>query len=119
MGVGHQCSSGGPDPRSRLRTWLHGERISMCYPDDVDRGTGSPSFRAGRGRTVTDVGAGSEVREFLTTRRARVTPEQAGLRPYGGRRRVKGLRREEVAMLAAISVEYYTQLEREIVRGVS
>src|SRR4051794_9702578 len=63
--------------------------------------------------------AGNEIREFLTTRRARITPEQAGLRTYGTRRRVSGLRREEVAMLAGISVEYYTQLERGTVSGVS
>jgi transcriptional regulator with XRE-family HTH domain len=68
---------------------------------------------------VTSVGAGNEIREFLTTRRARVTPEQVGVRAYGTRRRVSGLRREEVAMLAGISVEYYTQLERGSVRGVS
>src|SRR5213075_2016679 len=56
----------------------------------------------------------------LTSRRARVTPERAALPTYGGRRRrVSGLRREEVAMLAGISVEYYTQLERGNVRGVS
>jgi transcriptional regulator with XRE-family HTH domain len=65
------------------------------------------------------VASGNEIREFLTTRRARITPEQAGLRAYGGRRRVSGLRREEVALLAGISVEYYTQLERGSVRGVS
>src|SRR5437016_7932247 len=63
--------------------------------------------------------SGSEIGEFLTTRRARITPEQAGLSAYGRRRRVSGLRREEVAMLAGISVEYYTQLERGTVRGVS
>src|SRR3954452_15707122 len=62
---------------------------------------------------------GNEIREFLTTRRARITPAQAGLRAYGTRRRVSGLRREEVAMLAGISVEYYTQLERGRVSGVS
>src|SRR5256885_5405465 len=62
---------------------------------------------------------GTEIREFLPTRRARITPAQAGLRAYGHRRRVSGLRREEVAMLAGISVEYYTQLERGTVRGVS
>ena len=61
----------------------------------------------------------NEIREFLTTRRARITPQQAGLTAYGSRRRVTGLRREEVAMLAGISVEYYTQLERGQVRGVS
>jgi transcriptional regulator with XRE-family HTH domain len=60
-----------------------------------------------------------EVREFLTTRRAKVTPEQAGLPHYGGRRRVAGLRRDEVALLAGISIEYYTRLERGNIRGVS
>jgi transcriptional regulator with XRE-family HTH domain len=68
---------------------------------------------------VEIVASGNEIREFLTTRRARITPGQAGLRTYGGRRRVAGLRREEVALLAGISVEYYIQLERGNVRGVS
>jgi transcriptional regulator with XRE-family HTH domain len=62
----------------------------------------------------------SQIREFLTTRRARITPEQAGLPVYGGgRRRVKGLRREEAALLAGISIEYYTRLERGTATGVS
>ncbi len=61
----------------------------------------------------------NEISEFLTSRRARITPDVAGLRVYAGRRRVNGLRREEVAMLAGISVEYYTQLERGKVKGVS
>ena len=62
----------------------------------------------------------TEIREFLRTRRARVSPEQAGLPVYGGdRRRVPGLRREEVALLAAISSEYYTRLERGNATGVS
>ncbi|MFI0451413.1 helix-turn-helix transcriptional regulator [Actinomadura sp. 6N118] len=62
----------------------------------------------------------AEIREFLGTRRARVTPEQAGLPVYGGdRRRVTGLRREEVALLAGISSEYYTRLERGDATGVS
>ncbi len=62
----------------------------------------------------------AEIREFLGTRRARVTPEQAGLPSYGGdRRRVSGLRREEVALLAGISSEYYTRLERGNATGVS
>jgi len=61
-----------------------------------------------------------QIREFLSTRRARITPEQAGLPVYGGdRRRVSGLRREEVALLAAISSEYYTRLERGNATGVS
>ena len=61
----------------------------------------------------------NDTREFLTSRRARITPEQAGLPAYGGNRRVSGLRREEVALLAGISVEYYTRLERGNVRGAS
>ena len=56
--------------------------------------------------------ARAAVRDFLVTRRARLTPAQAGLPTYGGNRRVKGLRREEVALLAGISAEYYVRLER-------
>ena len=59
-----------------------------------------------------------EIREFLTSRRARITPEQAGLTSYGSRR-VPGLRREEVAVLAGVSVPYYTRLERGDMSGVS
>src|SRR3954466_4437294 len=59
-----------------------------------------------------------EVRDFLTTRRAKVRPEQVGL-PAGGNRRVPGLRRTEVAMLAGVSVEYYARLERGNLSGVS
>ncbi len=61
----------------------------------------------------------NELREFLTTRRARITPQQAGVQTYGGRRRVEGLRREEVARLAGVSVEYYTRLERGNAAGAS
>jgi transcriptional regulator with XRE-family HTH domain len=61
-----------------------------------------------------------EVREFLKSRRAKVTPEQVGLRVIDGDlRRVPGLRREEVAELAGVSVDYYTQLERGDVDGAS
>ncbi|TQJ36894.1 helix-turn-helix transcriptional regulator [Streptomyces sp. NBC_00080] len=60
----------------------------------------------------------AEVREFLTSRRAKITPEQAGL-PSGSRRRVPGLRRSEVAALADVSVEYYAKLERGNLAGVS
>lgn len=60
-----------------------------------------------------------EVREFLASRRARITPELAGLTLFGGRRRVPGLRREEVAMLAGVSVDYYTKLERGNLSGTS
>jgi transcriptional regulator with XRE-family HTH domain len=54
----------------------------------------------------------SEIREFLGSRRARITPVEAGLPAFGSNRRVPGLRREEVAMLAGVSVDYYTRLER-------
>ena len=61
-----------------------------------------------------------QIREFLSTRRARISPEQAGLPVYGGdRRRVSGLRRDEVAVLAGISSEYYIRLERGNATGVS
>jgi transcriptional regulator with XRE-family HTH domain len=60
-----------------------------------------------------------DVREFLATRRARITPEQAGLPNFGGTRRVAGLRRAEVAMLAGVSPDYYTRLERGNLSGVS
>lgn len=59
-----------------------------------------------------------EVRDFLTTRREKVTPADVGL-PAGVNRRVKGLRRSEVATLAGVSVEYYTKLERGAISGAS
>lgn len=62
----------------------------------------------------------SEIREFLASRRAKVTPEQAGIGGlHSGHRRVPGLRREEVALLAGVSVEYYARLERGHLGGVS
>src|SRR3954453_673212 len=60
-----------------------------------------------------------EIRQFLTTRRAKLSPERAGVPRYGRKRRVPGLRREEVALRAGISVEWYTRLERGVARGVS
>ncbi|WP_449372695.1 helix-turn-helix transcriptional regulator [Arthrobacter psychrolactophilus] len=60
-----------------------------------------------------------DVQKFLTSRRARITPEEAGLPVYGGNRRVTGLRREEVAMLAGMSVDYYVRLERGNLSGAS
>jgi hypothetical protein len=64
------------------------------------------------------VDAANDIAEFLTSRRSRVTPEQVGL-PTWGPRRVTGLRREEVASLAGVSVEYYKRLERGNASGVS
>lgn len=61
----------------------------------------------------------AEIRDFLATRRARLRPEQAGVPIITGRRRVPGLRREEVALLAGVSTDYYTRLEKGHVGGVS
>ena len=61
----------------------------------------------------------TEIREFLTSRRARITPERAGLPWYSDNRRVPGLRREEVALIAGVSVQYYTRMERGDLSGVS
>jgi transcriptional regulator with XRE-family HTH domain len=60
-----------------------------------------------------------DVRQFLASRRARLTPDQAGLTSLGGTRRVPGLRRAEVALLAGITCDYYTRLERGDLSGVS
>jgi transcriptional regulator with XRE-family HTH domain len=60
-----------------------------------------------------------DAREFLTTRRAKVTPERAGLPTFGDQRRVPGLRRAEVALLAGVSADYYVRLERGNLAGVS
>jgi transcriptional regulator with XRE-family HTH domain len=61
----------------------------------------------------------AEVREFLTTRRAKLTPQQAGLPSYGGRRRVPGLRREEAAQLSGLSTDWYTKIEKGGIAGAS
>lgn len=60
-----------------------------------------------------------EIREFLTSRRARVRPQDSGLPALDDRRRVPGLKREEVALLAGVSVDYYARLERGQLGGVS
>ena len=60
----------------------------------------------------------AEVREFLTSRRAKLSPKDAGL-PQLGQRRVPGLRRSEVAALAGVSIEYYAKLERGAIGGAS
>jgi hypothetical protein len=61
----------------------------------------------------------TELAEFLRSRRARLSPADAGVVPYGGRRRVHGLRREEVAQLAGVSVDYYVRLEQGRTENVS
>ncbi|MER6901674.1 helix-turn-helix transcriptional regulator, partial [Amycolatopsis sp. NPDC000740] len=60
----------------------------------------------------------ADIRDFLASRRAKITPEQVGL-PTSARRRVPGLRREEVAVLAGVSTEWYTRLEKGHIGGVS
>jgi transcriptional regulator with XRE-family HTH domain len=77
------------------------------------------SHRGEHGRSLVVVDNRNELRQFLASRRARITPEQAGLPIYGGNRRVAGFRREEVALLAGVSVDYYTRLERGNLGGVS
>src|SRR6476646_11704522 len=91
--------------------------------------TGSDPHPGSGARTVDDVNAPepsprdalrAEIREFLSSRRAKITPEQAGLPTYGGdRRRVPGLRREETALLVGVSPQYYIRLERGNATGVS
>ncbi|MFP5021925.1 helix-turn-helix domain-containing protein [Pseudonocardia phyllosphaerae] len=70
------------------------------------------------GGTDATIDPARAIKDFLTTRRAKITPQRVGL-PSAGRRRVPGLRREEVALLAGVSAEYYVQIERGQVGGVS
>jgi transcriptional regulator with XRE-family HTH domain len=70
-------------------------------------------------RSVEAVDRKEDIREFLISRRAKISPDQAGIPNYGELRRVPGLRREEVAQLAGVSTDYYTRLERGSLRGVS
>jgi len=91
-------------------------RAGVGVPDErcTDRASQPPE----NARTVVDVENRAEVREFLISRRAKITPQQAGL-PEIGNRRVPGLRRGEVAALAGVSIEYYAKLERGALAGVS
>ena len=75
-------------------------------------GNDRPSHGGGGTDSVVVMDNRNEVRDFLISRRAKITPDQAGLPAYGGNRRVPGLRREEVALLAGVSIDYYTRLER-------
>lgn len=61
----------------------------------------------------------SELGEFLSTCRARVSPDQVGLEQEPTRRRVPGLRRDELARPAGVSVDYYTRLEQGRSRSAS
>src|SRR6266566_3752446 len=84
----------------------------------VFRCTVSSSHEGRAEVTVGGMDHRAEVAEFLRTRRDRITPDRAGI-IGGGRRRVPGLRREEVAMLTGVSVEYYARMERGDLAGVS
>jgi transcriptional regulator with XRE-family HTH domain len=88
-----------------------GGRVYRGYNHDLARRRAT--------RTVESVDNRSEIRDFLATRRAKLSPEQVGLPAGGGRRRVPGLRREEVAVLAGVSTEWYTRLEKGHISGVS
>src|SRR3954470_19504424 len=95
-------------PRSG-RSYQTRSRQVLAEPPSPNRG----------GRSVAIVDNRAEVRDFLASRRAKITPEQAGLTLYGRNRRVPGLRREEVARLAGLSVDYYTRLEKGSLGGAS
>lgn len=100
--------------------WCHQHTISSGDEEvTADGGTASDSLRRRTRGTVGDVDNRADVREFLTSRRARVTPHEVGLPAGITRRRVPGLRRSEVAMLAGVSVEYYTRPERGVIAGAS
>lgn len=102
-----------PPVRFRMRSW------SYCVRDNSG-GSQTVGCRPTVEGMTGDAGAHrSEVREFLTSRRARLSPQQAGLAAFGNNRRVPGLRREEVATLAGVSIVYYTRLERGNLTGVS
>ena len=106
--VRHMREDDGPEVRDNATPWL------LDLEGCTDRAPVTGSERA----NVRHMASGNEITEFLTSRRGAVTPEQAGLPTYGSRR-VPGLRREEVASLACVSVEYYKRLERGNLSGVS
>ncbi|MFB6892441.1 helix-turn-helix transcriptional regulator [Kitasatospora sp. NPDC056327] len=80
-------------------------------PTGADRPTGSTG-RTGSTGPAGPTGTETSLAEFLRTRRARLRPEDVDLPDFGGRRRVAGLRREELSQLAGVSVDYYTRLEQ-------
>src|SRR4029453_15197879 len=96
------------------------QHTRMARREEVtdDGCTRSTSHVAAARRSVGVVDNRVEVREFLTSRRAKITPERAGL-PTAGQRRVPGLRRSAAASLAGMSVEYYAKLERGFLAGAS
>src|SRR4051812_6473171 len=108
----------------RRASWKMAARMTPSVPaierskGPRERGTDRAPLAGRLLGSVNRVDPADDIAEFLTSRRAKVTPEQVGLPAYGPRR-VKGLRREEVASLAGVSVEYYNRLERGNAAGVS
>ena len=99
---------------------MHTTGLSTGAGGRVVRGHARTPLSKGPTRSVEAMTPNrAEVRDFLVTRRAKITPQQAGLQFYGANRRVPGLRREEVAMLAGVSADYYTRLEKGNLSGVS
>jgi hypothetical protein len=94
---------------------------AAAWESPVGPGTDRTPDVIGGGSSVVVVDNRKDTRDFLASRRARITltPEHAGLPGYGRNRRVPGQRREEVALLAGVSVDYYTRLERGNLNGVS
>src|SRR3954471_21422538 len=105
--------------RKRLSCPLNGTSPRAAVGSRVCGGEKLDPPPPARRRSVDRVDNRSEIRDFLASRRARITPGQAGLLPGGGRRRVPGLRREEVAVLAGVSTDWYTRLEKGHIGGVS
>jgi hypothetical protein len=94
-------------------------RYQRAWEVGFTGGSSSTPLRRVWRRSVDGVDNRAEIREFLASRRAKVTPEQVGLPSGGGKRRVPGLRREEVAVLAGVSTDWYIRLEKGHINGVS
>jgi hypothetical protein len=79
-----------------LSFWLQSQETAdpTIGGDPVETGTGRTSSTSGGGRSVKRMDLRDDIREFLGSRRERISPDRAGLPAYGGNRRVKGLRRE-------------------------
>lgn len=117
-----RAEAGGRPHQSRRDPGMLGVPLRTPLADParlaIEWGTGRGSLAGRPSAYCRDMVDRAEVRNFLTSRRARVTPEQVGL-PTGTNRRVQGLRRSEVATLAGVSVEYYTRIERGAISGAS
>src|SRR3954469_9510529 len=119
--AGSGTSSMRTSPAACMTVALMGPHGSTDRRPSRDPARGVPAGSPSRRRAALRwdaVETRAEIREFLTSRRARITPEQVGLPDYG-LRRVPGLRREEVAVLAGVSIQYYTRLERGDMSGAS